>query len=386
MDVCCVGLRGVTIYFLLGKMTFIGNFKAYQDLLTWLQKCDFPVKLSQSSLLYVVGPVGVGKTHGVTEACKELGLTLQKIDTNDVGNFKEFYDIFHKMCASDITAQFGCVQKESIVFLIDELDAFIALDRTFLSCFQKLIDTNVLPHARVIITTNAFDPKKEMAGAHRINLFAPDEGDIISFLRKAFPDERMETLLRVAETCNGNLSYALRMLQAKDGGTESSQSNKMDKYATMSDLYIYPTVDIARRVFNEDVWIMPLRFHENLVSEWKCRKGSTVLKKQIYGSLMQSICTWDMMMSYFKGDDFTIPIELLSQSVCKIGRLERKKNAAPPKDEFARIFSHLSLEKKNMVALEQSSYLTDGLNSFHRHLYDTVINKKGKKKTFLSDK
>lgn len=367
-------------------MTFIGNFKAYQDLLAWLQKGNFPPKLSQASMLYIVGPVGVGKTFGVIEACKTLGLTLQKIDTNDVGNFKEFYDIFHKMCASDITAQLGCVRKESIVFLIDELEAFIALDRTFMSSFQKLIDTGVLPHARVIITTNNYDPKKEIAGIQRINLFAPDEGDIISFLRKTFPDEHMETLLRVAETCNGNLSYALRMLQAKDGGTENTKSNKMDKYVTLSDLYISPSIDVARRVFNEDVWIMPLRFHENLVSEWKCRKGSLVLKKQIYGNMMQNLCIWDMMMSYFKGDDFTIPTELLSHSVCKIEKLERKKNAPAPKDEFARIFSHLSLEKKNMVALEQSSYLTDGLNSFHRHLYDTVINKKGKKKTFLSDK
>lgn len=361
-------------------MCFIGNFRAYQDLKTWLQREDFPTRLGPSSLLCIVGPPGIGKTWGVQNACDELQLVLRKLGTNEVSNFKEFHDMFHKMCASDITAQFRCIRKDSVVFLIDELEAFLALDRTFLSSFNKMMEANTLPHARVILTTNSLDAKKELACA-RIDMYPPSESDIMLFLRSRFPGTSIETCMRIADACNGNLSYAIQMISTFRELQENTTQSQlvMDRDWNLGDIFMTPHVEVIRKVFAEDTWIMPLRFHENMLSEWKQRKGAGAMKRTTYAELLKYMCIWDLMMSYTKGEISEYATEILAHAVPMISCLERKANAPPPLDDFTRVFSHLSLEKKNMLALDNAEYMTDGLHSFHRHLYDSLQTKRRKK-------
>ena len=368
-------------------MSFVGNFNAYNELIGWLNKRDFPKSLSRASVLLLVGSAGVGKTHGVHQACKELQLNLQVIDTNLVSSFKEFLDVFQKMCASDITAQFRCIKRESIVFLIDELEAFQALDRTFLSGLQRVFDAGGLPHARIIITTATMDARKE-DGYQRILLRAPAEGDVLLFLREQAPDMPLKHCLSIAEVCNGNLSFALQMLQMKMANeAKASPSQGMDCEGVVSDILVHANPQVAYRVFSDDIWINPLRFHTNLPHEWRQRKGGAAVKRRAYFDMMRNMCHWDVLMGHCKGEDVNVPVTFMAYAAAQLGNLERKKNAAPPTEDFTRVFSQLSLEKKNLVAMENASYLTDGLHSYHRHLHDSLVNgKKAKKKHFLRDK
>lgn len=368
-------------------MCFIGNSKAFQDLLAWLQRPPPEHnRFCNESVLFIVGAGGTGKTYGVQTACKDLGLVLKQLDTQTVGNFKEFHDIFVKMCASDITTQFRMVQKDRIVLCLDELDALIALDRTFFSSFQKLMQDHTLPHVSLIITTQHLDQRKELSLQSRtIVLYPPSEADMIVFLRQLAPSVSMQRVLQIAETCNGNVGYAKQLLQLTSLTEQNSTSDGMDHEWKLEDIYANPCISVARYVFSEDPWINPLRFHENLASEWKQRKGSLQKKRTTYLHLLGHLCLWDLMMCHFKGDESTIPIEILSASVCKIKDLERKTKTVA-RDDFTKVFSHLSLEKKNMVSLESAGVLKDGLHSYHKTLYDSVFNEKasgkGKREKF----
>jgi hypothetical protein len=362
-------------------MCFIGNFKAYQALKSWLQRTDFPPKLSPASVLCVVGPSGIGKTYGVEHACQEVGVTLCRFDTNATGNFKEFFDVFQKKCASDITAQFGCIAREDMVFLIDSFETFSAVDRSFASSFAKMLQDGCgLPHVRILITGTSFDVKRELPSIVRLELYAPSETDIMLFIRSVSPHASMDTCVKVAEACNGNLSCALHMLHV-------SREERLDKGLALEDVFLQPTPHTIRRVFSQEPWIAPLRFHENSAEEWKHRKGAGAVKRTQYVALMRSMCVWDYMMRYFKTDgDMGVPLEVLAHSIpgC-LGLLDRKVGAPSPQDDFTRVFSHLSLEKKNMVSMESAAYSTDGLHSFHQKLLDSCHqhSKREKRKLFL---
>ena len=371
-------------------MCFIGNFKAYEELVAWLQKEDFPPKLTPRSVLHVIGPPGSGKTFGVRKACHDLELSVINIDTHTVSSFKEFQDIFSKMCASNITAQFGIVQKSKIVFLIDELDALGVLDRSFVACFHKMLETSSMPHCRVVVTSQPGDVKKNINGSTFVELRAADSADIMLFLRGVSPCIPLAAVLEIADSSNGNIGYALNLLQLcaanYDEHSKESQTSEMDVSHNLKDVLRKPSAHAAKSLFAEDPWLLPLRYHENLPSELAQRKGTKATKRKIYVDQLHDICTWDVMMAHFKGEEFDIPIEFLSRASCKLNAIARKKNACAPSDEFTKVFSHLSLEKKNQIGMESSGIIKDGLHSFHKQIYETVFGKQNKKKTFLPDR
>lgn len=356
---------------------FVGNFKASKDLETWLQRDDFPTALSPASVLFIIGPTGIGKTHGVRAACSKYGFNLQTLDTNEVTTFKEFYDVFHKMAASDITVQFAQKSRQSMVFCIDEMEAFVSLDRTFLASFQKMLHQGNLPHVRIIVTAQQIVQRKILDMHERgtkIEMAAPSDSDVFAFLKTVAPKgTHVKDVLQVADTCNGNLNFALQTLQVISRPSEEAvKVTSTDKTWSLADVFLRPDPENILRLFLDDPWLFPLRFHENLIYEWKQRKGTNATKRECHGALMRNLCEWDLMMSHYRGEDFSIPIDFIARGISShmVG-FPRKKTAGAPRDEFTKIFSYLSLSKKNQQALQSAlcnQPELDGLHSFHHQL------------------
>jgi hypothetical protein len=359
-------------------MGFVGNFCAYKDLLAWLSRPpkEGTAPLSHASVLYVAGPPGSGKTHGVLRACEELGLAVTVLDTHCASSFKEFYESFRKLCSSDITTQFGWMPADKVVFLIDELDALTALDRSFATSFHKMLDASSLPHRRIIVTCHQGDAKKLAAGKSPLLELRPaEDGDLLPLLRQHAPHIAITELLSILDRSRGNIGYALNMLQMSQAGSAMDYGRVMEG----------PTLAKTRPLFLEDPWIAPLRFHENLPAELARRKGTPTAKAPAYIGMLTDLCIWDVLMTRFKGDELTMPTEYIALATSKLDAFPRKAKAGAmgTSDDFTRIFSHLSLEKKNQVALEGADPIfREGLHSYHKTLYDTYIAKKtGRRKT-----
>ena len=372
---------------------FIGNFFAGKELKRWLiESCSRNGKLDASSLAVIVGPVGCGKTYGVEKMCKMLNKTLHIFDGQLMENFKDVKDKLVKLTKSNVATQFRTNSKEDNVVLIDALETLLTMDRSFLHSLQKLIDGNVINHIPMIITVQSSERKKIFElfpKALLIELATPNDTDLLLFLRQERPNIHVDTLTEICDQCNGNLSVALRMLEMEDSSTqidgqpmlEVNSARCIDTIFTLSDVYLHAQPSAAKFVFYEDPWLHPLRFHENLLQEWGERKGLVAKKQMIYLNMMNCICMWDVFMSHFKGGDLQIPTEFIAQSVIYLTQVERKKTAKPPAHEFTKMFSHMSLEKKNQMSLYESKF--DRFGSYYKSLIDQNTKTKKSKKSFL---
>jgi hypothetical protein len=370
---------------------FIGNFFAEKEIVRWMQASPASNRLTPASLLIIVGPVGTGKTYGVSKLCEDLGKTVHVIDSNTVENFKGAKDKLIKLTSANVATQFQSTKRGEQVVLVDAVETLLTLDRSFLHSFQKMFDTHTLPFLHVILTVQVTEKKRVMEAfpsATLVELNIPNDSDVLLFLRKTSNGSvPVETLSSIVDHACGNISVALHMLEMEHIGTEdthakeSNQSkHNIDKISTLSDVYLHACPQTAYYVFCEDPWLHPLRFHENLQNEWAERKGLVAKKQKVYLSLMQDICTWDMFMSRFKGGDLHIPTDFIAHSVHQLRALERKKNASPPTDEFTKMFSHLSLEKKNQVSAYESEF--DSFGSYFKSVADQMLRPKKPRKVF----
>lgn len=357
----------------------------------WMQTAPATPRLTAASLLVVVGPVGTGKTHGIMKLCEDLGKTVHIIDSNTVENFKGAKDKLIKLTSANVATQFQSTKRSDQVVLVDAVETLLTMDRSFLHSFQKLFDTTNLPFLHVVLTVQMTEKKRVLEAfpnATLVELNTPNDSDVLLFLRKTSNGTvPVDLLSGIVDHACGNISVALHMLEMEraTGNEETrtedrSAKNNIDKISTLADVYLHACPRSAYYVFNEDPWLHPLRFHENLQNEWAERKGLIAKKQKVYLSLMQDICTWDVFMSHFKGANLQIPTDFIAHSVHQLRALERKKNALPPTDEFTKMFSHLSLEKKNLVSAYNSEFESYG--SYFKSVADQIIRPKKPRKVF----
>lgn len=153
---------------------------------------------------------------------------------------------------------------------------------------------------------------------------------------------------------------------------------KTDKIPSLVEIYHSMSPKMAFQVFHEDPWLHPLRFHENLPHELKQRKGLHIRKNAAYNHIMYGMCIWDLLMSKNRNEDIQIPLFFISQYLVYLQEFDRKKNAMESQDHFTKMFSHLSLEKKNQITCYHDGW--EYIGSYHRNL----IEGNAKRKKFSS--
>lgn len=352
---------------------FIGNNQAYNQLITWLkEEKTVKQKLSYNSFLVIVGASGIGKTIGVETAVKEVNKYLIKIDCNNCTNNKEFKDILLKAISSDLLSQFEEGNAIERVILIDELDALVSLDRTFINALCNLIESKTLNDIKIVITYNLTDYKC-LSNFNIIHLNRPDDGDILIYLRKKYPDISYDKLLEGIENGGGNISSILMKI-------EGYNNSRLDLAPEICNLYNNLSKPKIISVFEQDPWLHPLRFHENLINEFNIRKGLQKTKEQLYIRMLSGLCEWDIMMYHYKkqSNDILISLEYIASFVILLYTLPLKKKDVVHQDNFTKMFNYLSLKKKNMIALHSVTFPWENIGNIHKVPFDNK-NKKTKK-------
>jgi hypothetical protein len=159
-----------------------------------------------------------------------------------------------------------------------------------------------------------------------------------------------------------------------------------DKFPGLVDLFNLPyNFQVGRYIFDQDPWLHPLRFHENVIHELNQRKGLQHDKEAIYIDILRLLCIWDQLMSYSKindGSGMFIAIELISNIPLYLKDFPKKKTTVSSMDEFTRMFNYLSLKKKHAVALYIPDFPWISIGSYYKHIYDAKNKKKPKTKNF----
>jgi hypothetical protein len=164
----------------------------------------------------------------------------------------------------------------------------------------------------------------------------PTPADMYLWCKERAPKTMKKTLLMdIADASNGNPGYALQMIKSKHAGTKITATTADNEKAA------------ARARLADDPWLYPLRFHENLVKELSNKKGTKTQKIEVYRTCLNTLCEWDYMMAIV--EDPMCALEHVCNAITTVlPTLEYKKGVKKDNasDEFTKIFSNLSLQKK----------------------------------------
>lgn len=352
---------------------FVGNAIGYNRLLRWLSEPLAPKQMFDLKCMCIVnGPSGVGKTWGIIRAIEDLGLVVQKVDDTNVKQS------IVKIASCDIISQFLSVPLAKQVIFIDDLEMYTSVDRCFMNSILSLVNT--IPAVKVVLAASCIDSKL-LEKIQSIRLFPVPESDIIIFLRERFRDLDSASIYNIVQTCQGNLGAAIH--------TANCKMSVKDKSPTLCDLYTITDASVIAQLIQIDPWLIPLRYHENILQHIKQRKGTIKQKNGVYTNFLEQLCEWDILHSHAKkrGDIESIYAEaLISHSIQATNSLEHKKYCKKEIEgvnNFTKLFNSLSLRKKRKIANSKSSFPWDTLPGFWKELDSTKH--KNRKKTFLEE-
>ena len=390
---------------------FIGNLRQYNRLVSWIQK---PIEtgeiLHYKHICIIIGSSGIGKSFGIENAIKSTSKNIYRLNELDCNNSKDFRDLLTKITSSHIVSQINKISNNQKVIWLDDFDSYLIFDRTFLHTLQNILDNEKFPAIQIIISTTSADMKhytKFYNLGTIIKLNIPDVADIIIFLRNTYKTLSVKIIAYIADKSNGNVSSAIymanienRMLnnQLIENELEHSTNNSAqelneiiktsDNFPELVHLFNEPyDINVGRFLYDQDPWLHPLRFHENVLNELKQRKGLQDNKNNTYIDILELFCKWDQLMSYAKindGSGMNIAIELIAHVSYFLKDYPKKKNIESSMEEFTRMFNYLSLKKKNAVALYIPEFPWIRIGNYHKHLYDDLnkIKKQPKAKKF----
>jgi len=373
---------------------FIGNINAFNEIQRWINTPSKNVKLFYNDICILFGSPGSGKTYGINKIIEESN-KIPCILNLDIYNGKTFKNYFEKLTSSNIIAQFENIQLLDKIIIIDDIESYIIYDRSFLHNLEDIIESNNYPSIKIIITATNIDAKsihKFSTTSKIIKLLIPDSNSIFLFLRKKYPEIPVKVLMQISEYCNGNISNAIQMVEFENSSLKEENIYKINEignalnsktvYDNFPDIIKLYNEDIKREesryIFEQDNWLHPLRFHENLINEMNQRKGLHIIKEKIYTDLMKYMCEWDYLMSHWKGTYSDIPIEYACGLPVILNKLSKKKQSNSTINEFTRLFNYLSLKKKSSVSLYNNQFPWIYIGNGHKYIYTNMEKEKEK--------
>jgi len=378
---------------------FIGNNRAYTTLIEWLST-DIQQKgpkLCQACICLVAGGSGVGKTHGVKQAIESVAKNVRIVNKDECTNSKDFKEFLLKHTRSNVMEQFENVAKKETIIFIDDIETLLAVDRSFINNFNALLTASDIKAIRIITTCNISELKvitKNMMYDKLIQMDTPSVQSIECFLRSHATcicnvDNVVNTIVdEIAAECDGNISTALNMARMRIQDRDASRtrtstqtedtSHKLDYFPEVAKVYNISCRNQLRAIVEQDPWLHPLRFHENIIHEFKTRKGSKASKEQCYITILNGLCEWDQLMAHNKGNSQSVPIEHACSIMQLLTKFPRLKNAPPSMDEFTRMFNYLSLRKKNIINLYDGGFPWEMVGSSFKKENDARIRKEMK--------
>jgi nucleoside-triphosphatase THEP1 len=337
----------------------------YDEIRNWIiQQLELPKqKLSFHNLLFVAGNTGIGKTHRIQAICKELNLDVLSISTHNCISANELTDIITK----NITSKMLQILQNNIrkkIIIIDEFESMMAIDRSINNTLLSILSSNKLSNVPIICISSLEIIKKIGVIKKKckiIELPDPSNEEIHTILQELYPGHSKEHLFNIASQCNGNISHCIQNLDNKIYQSIDRNANIGMLYSTCYNR------ELIKRVILTDPWLIPMRFHENLISELKQRKSTITMTKTIYKVFMGNFIYFDYMMIH----SIDIASDIFASMIHILSTLPLKKNAISNAEGFTKILSYLSLQKKyikNAYAANIINFPLYQIGNYHNNI------------------
>lgn len=350
-----------------------GNKDKYTEIKNWLDDFykNYKSTISINSCIFVSGISGIGKTYSINKICEILNLYVIKIDNSNCDSSDKLIDIINKSKTQSIY-QIFTNNNLSKVIIIDELDTILSIDRTISITLLNILSKEKIKNIPIIcicspeILKKIGDIKKK---CKIYELSPPTDKEIYNTIRPSFKNYKADKLKKIIKICDGNISqFYKQILNTKN---KPEENHIIDKIYEVENLYspVVLSRDNIKNIILIDPWLIPLRFHENLIIDLNTnKKGSKKQKCDFYSKFMLQLCDFDRMMYnniIENAIDYFVSIILYD-----FNKLESRKNVELSMKNFTKILSYLSLQKKyikqsytNIFPLYQiSNYHTNSIN------------------------
>ena len=304
----------------------------------WILNSYNDAKLSKNSCLFVVGNSGIGKTYMVNNICNELDLFIVNINSYNCSSSKQLVDLLFKSFVSSLIQNLTNNKQKKII-IIDEFETLLSFDSTMNIHLLNFLMTD---HKHIpIICISSIDIIKKLGEIKKQCLFYElpllTNNEIYNILLKYKPSLTYDESITIINESNSNIKICIQKIT-------NTYYNSVDEILDISLLYSNNfNRYLLKKIINKDQWIIPLKFHENLINELNNRNCLKKIKNNFYKSFIYNFCHFDIMM--MKNNE--IAIEFFINSIYDLFSLKNKKNKSHNLNNFTKLLSYLSLQKKN---------------------------------------
>ena len=324
--------------------TLCGNHNIYSSILIWLQTFNYDIKISAESCIIVAGPTSIGKSYSINSICNYLDYEITLIDNNNCHNSQYLKDIICKSTSSSFIQILTNNFKKKVI-IIDNFDSLFISDKTINLTLLKILLDNKLKNIPIICVSNN-DIIKKIGDIKKVcniyTLTTPNNDEITEILQSK--DVDINNIDKLCSNSNGNLNKLFR-----DITNDNNDILYSDSIDYTSDINILYSTNFNRsqtkKILIKDPWMIPLKFHENLIINLNNRNISLNKYNEYYKSFMYIMCIYDYYM--FK-ENIEFCVELFASKVYYLSILKYKNNATSNIGNFTKMLSYLSLQKKNI--------------------------------------
>ena len=342
-----------------------GNNIIYREILMWLKTFNYDTKISLKSCIIVAGSTCIGKTFSINKLCNYLNSEIISIDNSNCYTSLMLNDIIHKSTTSSLLQILTNNIRKKII-IIDNFDCMFMADKTINITLLKILTDNKYKNIPIVCITNNDIIKKigEIKKLCKIyNLLIPEKKDINDLLlNMGHNHKRINTLW---DNSNGNLEKLFSdAIKKKD---EIIYSDIIEDNSDLNILYnnVFDRPRI-QRIINKDIWMIPLKFHENIISDLKKRKITLNESNEFYKNFIEIICLYDY---YTFNNNSETCIGLLTSCVYLLSTYKYKKGTVSNIGNFTKILSYLSLQKKNIkYAYNSTNFPLYQISNYHINL------------------
>jgi hypothetical protein len=322
-----------------------GNKEIYASIISWLRDFNYKKKISTDSCIIVTGKTCVGKTYSINKICNYLNYEIININNNNCFNSEQLNDVIFKSATSSLLQVLtGNIRNKVIV--IDNFDCIYISDKTINTTLLKILTDGKIKNIPIICISNNEIIKKigDIKKNCKIyDIAVPTKEEVIENINNMSGHSKKQ-LGHLYDLSNGNMQKIFCDVQRNSDEILYEEHVENDCDINILYLNIFDRNQVIR-IINKDPWMIPLKFHENIIIELDNRKISLKNKIEYYKNFIEIMCLYDYYM--FKNNNEAC-ITIFASNVYYLSLFKYKKGAVSNIGKFTKMLSYLSLQKKNI--------------------------------------
>ena len=319
-------------------------------------------KLSYNSCLFITGKTGIGKTYMINNICNELNLFIININSNNCCNSKQLIDLLYKSFVSSLIQQLTNNTQKKVI-IIDEFETLLSFDSTININLLNFLNTNHkhIPIICIINNNLKLGEIKKCCIFYELSNMTYEK--IYQILLTFKNNITLKETIEIANKTNFNIKKCIEIVN-------NLYYDNVDEKLNITELYsnIFNRNNFKKIIY-KDLWIIPLKFHENLINELNNRNGLKTLKYKFYKNFIYNFCYFDILMN----SNNEIAIDYFISFIYPLFNFKCKNNKDHTLNNFTKLLSYLSLQKKNN---KKTYKLIIPSNQFNGNYHLSIINRK----------